>query len=491
MIEIDDLHKRYGDKTALDGVTFSVKPGEMFGFVGANGAGKTTTMRILMGMLTADSGSVLRDGRPLTFEDRRGFGYMPEERGLYQKMKVTEQIEYFGRLRGMSSGDARRATEDLLSGSRSPSAATTRWTRSPWATSSACSSRSPWCTTPRCSSWTNPSPGWTRSPSTRWPTCSPNGAAPACRCSSPATSWTWWNGSATRSASSPPVVWWPAARSRTCATGRDAAGSGSSSVTRPRLDLRPAGRHHRERRRGPPHRRHRRRPGDPPPRRQGGKGRALRLAAAHAHRDLQRGGGMSSLWLVAQREIVTRGRTKAFVISLAGERRYWSPHSLSSPGSSPGPTPTRWESPGRSRCSRAHPDGEGREITIRQFPDEAAARRRCSRATWTPRWWPTAGSSPTARSTGELGLLLENAHQAAQAQRQLAERASTRPRWPRRCGSPPWNRSRSGRTPAIRACESASRRCWSWCCSSCSSTPPCMSPWEWSRRRGAASSRSC
>jgi ABC-2 type transport system ATP-binding protein len=57
---------------------------------------------------------VLRDGRPLTFEDRRRFGYMPEERGLYQKMKVTEQIEYFGRLRGMGSGDARRATEDLL-----------------------------------------------------------------------------------------------------------------------------------------------------------------------------------------------------------------------------------------------------------------------------------------------------------------------------------------------------------------------------------------
>jgi ABC-2 type transport system ATP-binding protein len=114
MIEIGDLHKRYGDKTALNGVTFSVKPGEMFGFVGANGAGKTTTMRILMGVLTADSGSVLRDGRPLTFEDRRRFGYMPEERGLYQKMKVIEQIEYFGRLRGMGSGDARRATEGLL-----------------------------------------------------------------------------------------------------------------------------------------------------------------------------------------------------------------------------------------------------------------------------------------------------------------------------------------------------------------------------------------
>ncbi|WP_329091021.1 MULTISPECIES: ABC transporter ATP-binding protein [unclassified Streptosporangium] len=114
MIEIDDLHKRYGDKIALDGVTFSVKPGEMFGFVGANGAGKTTTMRILMGVLTSDSGSVRRDGRALTFDDRRRFGYMPEERGLYQKMRVAEQVEYFGRLSGLTAGGARKATGDLL-----------------------------------------------------------------------------------------------------------------------------------------------------------------------------------------------------------------------------------------------------------------------------------------------------------------------------------------------------------------------------------------
>ncbi|GIH90076.1 ABC transporter ATP-binding protein [Planobispora siamensis] len=114
MIEIDDLHKRYGDKTALTGVSFAVKPGEMFGFVGANGAGKTTTMRILMGVLAADSGQVRWDGRPLTFEDRRKFGYMPEERGLYQKMKVSEQVQYFGRLNGMSAAQAAKATADLL-----------------------------------------------------------------------------------------------------------------------------------------------------------------------------------------------------------------------------------------------------------------------------------------------------------------------------------------------------------------------------------------
>ncbi|MEU6999360.1 ATP-binding cassette domain-containing protein [Nonomuraea sp. NPDC046570] len=114
MLEIHDLRKTYGDKTALDGVSFAVRPGEMFGFVGANGAGKTTTMRIVMGVLQADSGSVTWDGTPLGFPERRTFGYMPEERGLYQKMKVQEQIVYFGRLHGLSATAAARAAGDLV-----------------------------------------------------------------------------------------------------------------------------------------------------------------------------------------------------------------------------------------------------------------------------------------------------------------------------------------------------------------------------------------
>ncbi len=113
MLEIDGLRKRYGDKTALDGVGFTVRPGEMFGFVGANGAGKTTTMRIVMGVLDADSGEVRLDGRPVTYDDRRTFGYMPEERGLYQKMKVAEQIEYFGRLHGLAPAAARRTRQTI------------------------------------------------------------------------------------------------------------------------------------------------------------------------------------------------------------------------------------------------------------------------------------------------------------------------------------------------------------------------------------------
>ena len=102
MLAITELQKRYGAKTALDGVSFEVAPGETVGFVGANGAGKSTTMRIAMGLLAADSGTVRWNGQPLTFEGRKRFGYMPEERGLYPKMRVLEQVAYFGRLRGMT-----------------------------------------------------------------------------------------------------------------------------------------------------------------------------------------------------------------------------------------------------------------------------------------------------------------------------------------------------------------------------------------------------
>ncbi|SDK13286.1 ABC-2 type transport system ATP-binding protein [Nonomuraea maritima] len=121
MLEISDLRKRFAGgpeapegKVALDGISFTVRPGEMYGFVGANGAGKTTTMRIVMGVLQADSGEVRWQGRPLGYDDRKRFGYMPEERGLYQKMKVAEQIEYFGRLQGLGTGEAKKAAADLI-----------------------------------------------------------------------------------------------------------------------------------------------------------------------------------------------------------------------------------------------------------------------------------------------------------------------------------------------------------------------------------------
>src|SRR5579862_9138854 len=94
VLEFDGLSKHYGGVVALKDLSFQVKAGELFGFVGSNGAGKTTTMRIAMGVLSADAGVVRWGGAPLTFETRRRIGYMPEERGLYPKMRVLEQLSY-------------------------------------------------------------------------------------------------------------------------------------------------------------------------------------------------------------------------------------------------------------------------------------------------------------------------------------------------------------------------------------------------------------
>jgi ABC-2 type transport system ATP-binding protein len=112
VLEFDGLHKSFGDNHVLDGVGFRVAPGSMFGFCGSNGAGKTTTMRIAMGLLRADAGEVRWRGCLLDQEVRRRIGYMPEERGLYPKMKVGEQVAYFARLHGLEAAAARRAAEE-------------------------------------------------------------------------------------------------------------------------------------------------------------------------------------------------------------------------------------------------------------------------------------------------------------------------------------------------------------------------------------------
>ncbi|MGB3440013.1 MAG: ATP-binding cassette domain-containing protein [Actinophytocola sp.] len=111
-LEIDRISKRFGDVVALRDTTFDVRAGELFGFVGSNGAGKTTTMRIALGVLAADSGEVRWDGERITLETRRHIGYMPEERGLYPKMKVGEQLIYLARMHGLSVKDAKRSTEE-------------------------------------------------------------------------------------------------------------------------------------------------------------------------------------------------------------------------------------------------------------------------------------------------------------------------------------------------------------------------------------------
>lgn len=114
MIRLTGINRSFGDHHVLKDVSFDVKPGMMTGFVGANGAGKTTTMRIILGVLSADSGSVEIDGAPINRAYRAKIGYMPEERGLYPKMRVIDQLIYLAQLRGVSASAARVKGEDIL-----------------------------------------------------------------------------------------------------------------------------------------------------------------------------------------------------------------------------------------------------------------------------------------------------------------------------------------------------------------------------------------
>lgn len=113
-LDVKNIQKSYGDRPVLTDINFTVAPGKLTGFVGGNGAGKTTTMRIMLGLLEPNAGTVTVGGRELTASDRSQFGYMPEERGLYPKMPVLEQIAYFARLHGFGKADATARAEALL-----------------------------------------------------------------------------------------------------------------------------------------------------------------------------------------------------------------------------------------------------------------------------------------------------------------------------------------------------------------------------------------
>ncbi|HEY3335478.1 MAG TPA: ATP-binding cassette domain-containing protein [Candidatus Limnocylindrales bacterium] len=113
-LEVHGLRKRFGDVQALDGVEFAVKPGEVFGFLGSNGAGKTTTMRIILGLLRADEGEVTWRGTPASAWPCGTWGYMPEERGLYPRMPVLEQLLFYASLYGIGRARARRDAEEWL-----------------------------------------------------------------------------------------------------------------------------------------------------------------------------------------------------------------------------------------------------------------------------------------------------------------------------------------------------------------------------------------
>ncbi|MBP5346829.1 MAG: ATP-binding cassette domain-containing protein, partial [Bacteroidales bacterium] len=113
-LEVKDVCKQYSGHTAVDHVSLSVPDGSIYGLLGPNGAGKTSLIRIINRITHADSGVVCLHGKPMTDDDIRNIGYMPEERGLYKKMKVVDQIIYLAQLHGMCKADARKAMDEWL-----------------------------------------------------------------------------------------------------------------------------------------------------------------------------------------------------------------------------------------------------------------------------------------------------------------------------------------------------------------------------------------
>jgi ABC-2 type transport system ATP-binding protein len=114
MLSVQNISRSFGAHRAVDDVSFDVGRGRLTGFVGGNGAGKTTTMRMILGVLRPDSGEVTLDGAPVGQAALHGFGYMPEERGLYPKMEIGEQLAYLARLHGIDKATAVQRADDLL-----------------------------------------------------------------------------------------------------------------------------------------------------------------------------------------------------------------------------------------------------------------------------------------------------------------------------------------------------------------------------------------
>ncbi|NOZ78790.1 MAG: ABC transporter ATP-binding protein [Acidobacteria bacterium] len=114
ILSLEGLTKRYGDHVAVEGLSFDVPRGSIFGLLGPNGAGKTTTIRMVMRIILPDAGQVFLDGEPVDDDRRRLIGYLPEERGLYRKMKVLEHLVFLGTTRGLPSNEARKRASAWL-----------------------------------------------------------------------------------------------------------------------------------------------------------------------------------------------------------------------------------------------------------------------------------------------------------------------------------------------------------------------------------------
>lgn len=112
LLQVEKIEKSFGTHKVLDGVSFTADCGEVVGILGANGAGKTTLLRIINRIFDADGGKVFFDGRPMTRDDLAFVGYLPEERGLYRRMRVGEQVLYLARLKGMSKASAEASAHE-------------------------------------------------------------------------------------------------------------------------------------------------------------------------------------------------------------------------------------------------------------------------------------------------------------------------------------------------------------------------------------------
>ncbi|QXE01246.1 ABC transporter ATP-binding protein [Terribacillus sp. DMT04] len=114
MLQLKEVTKRFGSFTAVDQLTLSIPEGEMFGFLGANGAGKTTTFRMILNLMENTEGEITWQGKKITYADSDKIGYLPEERGLYPKLSVKEQLVYLAKMRGMAKADSVKALKTWL-----------------------------------------------------------------------------------------------------------------------------------------------------------------------------------------------------------------------------------------------------------------------------------------------------------------------------------------------------------------------------------------
>jgi ABC-2 type transport system ATP-binding protein len=113
-LRVENITKRFGDFSAVEDLSFDVRSGRVFGFIGPNGAGKTTTIRMIVGITAPDEGRIELLGQPMSSSMQNRIGYLPEERGLYKKLKISDQLRYFAELKGVSAGDANKRIDSWL-----------------------------------------------------------------------------------------------------------------------------------------------------------------------------------------------------------------------------------------------------------------------------------------------------------------------------------------------------------------------------------------